>query len=79
MNGRVVLLGGVLLIVGIPTAIYSTTNLVTSSGNQGFSTLQTTYPYQTQGLILALVGIILVVVGMAMRRTRMPAESGQAM
>jgi fumarate reductase subunit C len=67
MNKPIIGLGVILLVVALPASIYSTTTYVPYANapvNSALLQEKTSQPYLTEGLILALVGIIIIVVGL---------------
>jgi hypothetical protein len=67
MNKPIIGLGIIVLIVALPVSIYSTTTYVPYANSPASAALlqqKTSQPYLTEGLILALVAIIIVVVGL---------------
>jgi hypothetical protein len=67
MNKPIIGLGVIILIVALPLSIYSTTAYVPYANAPANSALlqeKTSQPYLTEGLILALVAIIIIVVGL---------------
>jgi ABC-type Na+ efflux pump permease subunit len=66
MNGRIVGLGVVLLVLSLVASLYTTSTLVSAGAN--LTRMETTQPYLTEGVIVALAGIILIAIGIAMPR-----------
>jgi ethanolamine transporter EutH len=67
MNKPIIGLGVIILIVALPVSIYSATTYVPYANapvNSALLQEKTSQPYLTEGLILALVAIIIIAVGL---------------
>jgi hypothetical protein len=75
LNTRIVGLGVILLIIALPLGLYTNQTMLISGQPGAVSAVHEnpTQPYGTEGLVLAVLGLAMVIAGLVMRR-RPPSE-----
>ena len=70
MNTRVVGLGVILLIIALPLGLYTNQTMLVSGQPGAVSAVpeNPTQPYATEALVLGVVGVVLVIAGLVMRK-----------